>query len=254
MEDPTGTIEHGAGEKRMLMPSEPTLVRMPARLADAAVPPLLLVEMVLGTLASLGSVLALAGLAHETVERDVQPFDTGLTQAVFALRAPWLTAAMLKITFFGGPVLVLLTGLALILLALTRHWREAWLVLAVSVMGVVVNLSLKNLIQRPRPTLAPLATVDGYSFPSGHALNALVFYALLAYLGLRFSPHRWQRVAVVALAAALTLLIGISRVYLGVHYPSDVAAGFVAGFWLCVTAFLMARTLALRRLVREAPR
>jgi len=104
----------------------------------------------------------------------------------------------------------------------------------------VLNFLLKAVFARPRPTFSdPLATALYYSFPSGHAMMSLIAYGLLGYFLFNALPERWQRVVVSAGLIVLILLIGFSRIYLGVHYLSDVLAGFaVGGLWLsfCITA------------------
>ena len=97
---------------------------------------------------------------------------------------------------------------------------------------------LKRIFERVRPDIFPVIAESGYSFPSGHAMGAICFYGILAYfagLGLRSKPLRW---GLMAAAGIYILLIGLSRVYLGVHYPTDILAGYAAGAtWLffCIT-------------------
>jgi membrane-associated phospholipid phosphatase len=101
----------------------------------------------------------------------------------------------------------------------------------------LLDVILKLIFARPRPSLPdPLLALTSYSFPSGHAMGSMAFYGLLAYLAIqRLSTWRW-RVAVVIAMVFLILLIGFSRMYLGVHYLSDVLAGYAAGFaWLVIT-------------------
>jgi undecaprenyl-diphosphatase len=107
--------------------------------------------------------------------------------------------------------------------------------------GALLNTGLKSVFHRARPTFASEFPVSSWSFPSGHAMDSLIGYGLLAYwLGERF-PHR--RFIIRYAAAALILLIGFARIYLGVHYLSDVIAGFAAGtLWLtvCITGYQFA--------------
>jgi undecaprenyl-diphosphatase len=113
--------------------------------------------------------------------------------------------------------------------------------------GEALNLLLKELFARPRPFFVdPLLPVTGYSFPSGHAMVALVAYGMLAYFAI-LALRSWQaRAAVVLGTSLLVLLIGFSRMYLGVHYFSDVLAGFAAGgVWL--SALITAMEIIRRR-------
>ena len=104
--------------------------------------------------------------------------------------------------------------------------------------GGILNQVLKRIFERVRPDIFPVIAESGYSFPSGHAMGAICFYGILAYfagLGLKNRTMRWL---LMAAAGAYILLIGLSRVYLGVHYPTDILAGYTAGAtWLffCIT-------------------
>ncbi len=155
---------------------------------------------------------------------------------------------MLFITSLGG------IGLFVAVVAVTgfflwRHYdREAiFLVLLVGI-GAALNLLLKDKFQVPRPDLAPLLDQSGYSFPSGHAMDSFVFYGVLPILVYHLTRHVGPTILAGLLAAILIFLIGFSRVYLGVHYPSDVVAGWIAGFWWLATALVIDRTLVLFRL------
>ena len=163
-------------------------------------------------------------------------FDAGLAQSLHthvplpALR--WIAA----LTHLGDLRWVAAAAalIALILL-LRRHWQLAG-VWVLALTGIVpINSGLKGLFQRARPLHNHGFIVEhGWSFPSGHAFGAIVFYGMLAYVLLRLLPPRFHRVAI---AAAITLvgMIGISRILLQVHYFSDVLAGFASGaVWLLV--------------------
>ena len=108
---------------------------------------------------------------------------------------------------------------------------------------MLVNTGLKNLFDRTRPTVVPqLDTVHTLSFPSGHAMVSAAVYLSLAVLAARLVRPRHAKVYVVAVAATLTVAVGVTRVYLGVHYPTDVLAGWIAGgLWalLCGVAALL---------------
>ena len=100
----------------------------------------------------------------------------------------------------------------------------------------LLNMALKWLIERPRPIEGMrLIEASFYSYPSGHSMSATGFYGFLIYLVFRYVDNRWLKIGLITLLALLILSIGMSRVYLGVHYPTDVLAGFIAGtFWLLV--------------------
>jgi undecaprenyl-diphosphatase len=147
----------------------------------------------------------------------------------------WLTRVMFALTWIGSPEVL---GPVIPLLAAVLWWRGlrrapvVWLA-ATGGAGVLVTV-LKLHFRRVRPDL-PWAFVHepSYSFPSGHSVLAVVVYGSLIFLGMRHLRRSWERVAVCVVAGTLILGIGVSRIYLGVHYPSDVAAGyFVGAVWL----------------------
>ena len=125
------------------------------------------------------------------------------------------------------------------LLAAVLAWRRRWLYLGTWITAVAgsaaLNHLLKGLFARPRPFFEhPLLVETSYSFPSGHAMESFVAYGMLAYLAVLLWLRSWEtRVAVICGAALVVVLIGFSRMYLGVHYFSDVIAGYAAGgVWL----------------------
>ncbi len=161
-------------------------------------------------------------------------FDSAVTNWIYGLRQPLLTEVMLAITTLGnGEFLVLVCG-GLCAWAYSRERLFHWIV-ATAGGGAVLIEVLKIIVERLRPEIAPLYHIAGYSFPSGHAMLGAIVYGLLAYLVITMSkrsPYQWD---IVALTVLIVGLIGFSRIYLGVHYPSDVAAGFFAGTaWLVV--------------------
>jgi undecaprenyl-diphosphatase len=143
------------------------------------------------------------------------------------------------VTQIGGPVLTALVVAGVAWLAWRRRRRDALALAIVSTGGILLSNGLKLLFQRVRPeTATEFITRHSWSFPSGHALNSMVSYGFLAVLVLERTRGRRQRMAVLAAAAILIGAIGFSRLYLGVHYLSDVLAGWVAGgAWLIASIF-----------------
>lgn len=190
--------------------------------------------------------------ASEVVEGDTMAFDR-LVMA--ALRNPadrsipvgpdWVRTAMLDITALGG--VAVLTALTIVVagyLVVARKARTSLIVIAAVSSGAILSTLLKSLFDRPRPDLvAHLVDVSSTSFPSGHAMNSAVVYLTLGALLARAHLERTTRIYVLSVAIALTLAVGSSRVYLGVHWPSDVIAGWIVGaFWavLCSAAIPLA--------------
>ena len=139
---------------------------------------------------------------------------------------------MIFISFLGGDGLTAAAILSVIAFFVFR-WRRAALWMVVTILGaVVLNVGLKYAFHRPRPVPFFVPVPYTYSFPSGHSLFSFCFYGVLAGLLAGRMQSRLGRILVWSLAALLVAAIGLSRIYLGVHYPSDVIAGYlVAGFW-----------------------
>lgn len=157
----------------------------------------------------------------------------------------WLQAAMIDITALGGvTILTLLTALtAGYLLASRKTAIAIFLALAIA-SGAMLSSLLKIGYARPRPDLvAHLVDVQSLSFPSGHAMNSAITYLTLGALLARTEGRRRVTIFLMATAIFLTLIIGISRVYLGVHWPSDVLAGWCVGASWAVLCSLLARAL-----------
>ncbi|HEX3033479.1 MAG TPA: phosphatase PAP2 family protein, partial [Bacillota bacterium] len=178
------------------------------------------------------------------------PFDLAVATFIQGLRTPTLTGLFMGITEIGSPLTVIAVGLSTVLL-ISKHKGEAHYFMVLTTVGgsALFNELLKVGFQRPRPTLTRLVEVSGYSFPSGHAMISASLYGLLAYLLWR-NYRTWPARVGACFLVVLTLLVGFSRVYLGVHYPSDVLGGFAAGvFWLTI-CILTSRALAHRKLKR----
>ena len=175
----------------------------------------------------------------------VSAFDTAVGNRVHALRAPALTKFFYLCTLLANTgTIVFLTVAAVIILALRRRFAEALLVAVVVAGGQALGTIVKNVLVRERPPVsgALISPPGGYSLPSGHALAALLLYGVLAFLLVRSLRSRSARVAVATGAAVLIAMVGLSRVYLGVHWPSDVVAAWVlGGVWLAVCASVYLR-------------
>lgn len=202
--------------------------------------------------AALG-LLVFAEIADETVEGETRAFDEAV---LLALRMPddladpvgpaWLELAMNDVTSLGGfIVLTLIVAGVSIYLAAAGKWRHGLLVICAVVSGSILSQFLKSAFARPRPELvAHLAEVTSLSFPSGHAMNSAVAYLTLGALLARFHERRRLKALAMAFAMIITALIGASRIYLGVHWPTDVLAGWGLGaawaalWWLIAWRFL----------------
>lgn len=200
----------------------------------------------LGAAALLGFML----LIDEVVEGKTHAFDETV---LLALRSPtdasdplgpwWVEQIFKDITALGGTtVLTLITAAAIGYLLIDRKRAAALLVLVSIGGGVLLSSLAKNIVARPRPELvAHLVEVHTLSFPSGHAMMSAVTFLTLGALLARMQPRRRLKAYLLGVAVILTILVGVSRVYLGVHWPTDVLAGWCAGAaWaiLCWTVAL----------------
>jgi membrane protein DedA with SNARE-associated domain/membrane-associated phospholipid phosphatase len=204
-------------------------------------------HLTLGLLAAAGCLWLFGGIAEDIVNSDpLVSFDLAVANTLHDLATPALTTFFVFVTALGSLETIALVGLVgAVVFGIRRQWLHltTWLVAVAGSAGL--NQLLKALFERPRPYFEhPLLLETSYSFPSGHAMESLVLYGMLAYFGV-LAVRTWRtRTAIVFGATLLVLLIGFSRMYLGVHYFSDVVAGYAAGgVWLstCITALEFAR-------------
>lgn len=207
-------------------------------------------------LLAVGLMGGFAALAEEVLEGETSAFDHSITwlfrlppDHVAPIGPPWLTKAIIDITALGSvSVLTLVTLLAIAFLLILKRWRQSLLVAAAIASGALASTLLKAIFARPRPDLVPhLVEVNTLSFPSGHATNSAIVYLTLAILLARTFTERSIRIFILAVAIGLTIAIGITRVFLGVHYPSDVIAGWTAGAAWALLISAIARLLQRRQ-------
>lgn len=152
--------------------------------------------------------------------------------------SPFLTSVMKGITHIGDPTTVILFCLVIFLVP---KWRKT-VALPVStavILSAVANVVLKRIFARSRPDILRLISEVGYSFPSGHAMVNASFYVMLILMAFRYMKNRRTKILFLLLGAALTGLIGLSRVYLGVHYAGDVLGGWLCGFAISVLVYII---------------
>lgn len=194
--------------------------------------------------------LAFVGLAGEVMEGDTQAFDTRILRALRdssdatkPIGPDWMEGALLDLTAIGGTtvlglMIVAVTGFLL----LQTRYRTAFVVFITSLSGELLNTAMKHAFHRPRPTVVPhLRVVLTTSFPSGHAMESAIVYLTLAAILMRASETRLTKLYILGIAVLLTTLVGISRVYLGVHYPTDVIGGWIVGFMWASVCWLVAQ-------------
>jgi undecaprenyl-diphosphatase len=196
--------------------------------------------LVTGLIATTLAMAAFTAIGRAMAVGYTQPMDVSVLRWFEAIHSPTLDVLALEVTALGSITVISLVVLVASVLLWTTEHRYSVLLLWVAVFGAaVLNLMLKMGFDRPRPEVFEWRTAYAgqASFPSGHATLAMVVYWTLAYLVSRLERPRALRVLTWAGALALVLAIGLSRLYIGVHYPSDVVAGFVLGFaWATICA------------------
>ncbi len=211
----------------------------------------------LGVLLVAGAVIAVTGtyafakLAELVQDGYTQPFDEAVLRWMGQNQTEWLERLMIEVTMLGTWIVVLsIVGIAGLFLWLTQHRYSALLLLVATAGGIGLNSILKIGFARPRPQVFEWGThVSTSSFPSGHAMSSAVVFITVAYLAARLQKTHKARVATLAVAAFVVASICFSRMYLGVHYPSDVIAGVIIG--LAWAAFCMATLEAIQRFAKK---
>lgn len=180
-------------------------------------------------------------LTDELAENDLSTFDDRVTDCVTSFRDPGLTRYFTFVTHLGDiyAYLTVGVGLAVWFFYRYRNWKFIAQTVGVLALASLSNVILKEIIHRERPSLEHLVTVNTLSYPSGHSMSAMAFYGFLIYLCLRYKLAAGLRLVTVVVLTLLIVSVGLSRVYLGVHYPSDVLAGWIGGLiWVALCAIL----------------
>ena len=176
-------------------------------------------------------------LAREVTRGDAIRLDTPIRNAVHARSSPPLTAVMRGVSLCGSEVILVPLGVILVWWLVAANRRRAAVVFAVAALGAeALDQIMKLLFHRLRPEpFFGLVSPITHSFPSGHAMVSCCFFGVLAAILDAREPSRVKRMAMFAIAALIVGLMGFSRVYLGLHYPTDVLAGYAAAVvWLAV--------------------
>lgn len=181
-------------------------------------------------------------LTDELTKEYLASYDKAITEFFVSNRTSALTTYLKAVTYIGnfyGYLVVVLLVCTFFYLKF-KNWRYILELLTVLILASISNVVIKKIINRARPTEHSLYVLDSLSYPSGHAMSAMAFYGFLIYLSYVLKMQKWLKALLITCLSLLILSIGISRIYLGVHYPSDVAGGFIAGFiWVifCVVLF-----------------
>jgi undecaprenyl-diphosphatase len=174
----------------------------------------------------------------------VQTFDEGILKWIETLRTPFMNSMMLDITALGGLALTVVLGLLAVAVFLLANDAAAAIHLTLtSAGGFYISTLTKSIISRARPSIIPqLIHASGFSYPSGHSITSAAIYLTMAILACRHFKSIRSRVVLLALAAIMITLISFSRLYLGVHYPSDTMSGALIGSaWALLMAALFSK-------------
>ena len=196
--------------------------------------------LVIAFIISVVSIIGFSLISLLISDQKIIQFDRTIIDSVQGLETPSLTMIMKILTFIGSAPFVIVLSLCLLLfLYKVLHHRLELILFTAAILGsAILNGILKNIFHRVRPDLHRLIDIAGYSYPSGHAMNAFTVYSIISFLLWRHISSRWGRIILIIVSMVMILAIGISRIYLGVHYPSDIIGGyFASGFWV-TTAIL----------------
>jgi membrane-associated phospholipid phosphatase len=178
-------------------------------------------------------------LTDELAENELENFDNVITDFVLSFRSDGLTNFFEFVTHLGDryAYIAIIIALAAFFWFRYKNWKFTAQMIGVLILATLSNVALKNAINRARPSIEHLVSVNTLSFPSGHSMSAMAFYGFLVYLCLRFNLALPLKIMLTVLLCVLILSIGLSRIYLGVHFPSDVSAGFMGGLiWVTLCA------------------
>ena len=153
------------------------------------------------------------------------------------------------ITNFGGAVFLSIATIALLLLI--KNKKIGLSIFSNIVIITILNQLLKRILRRPRPTEFRIVEETGYSFPSGHSMVSMAFYGYLIYFIYRYIKNKYIKWSLIVLLSILICLIGISRIYLGVHYTSDVLGGFLLSISYLVVYISLIKNLKIKNITKE---
>ena len=184
-------------------------------------------------------------ILEDVLDNEIVNFDKAVYSFVISTKSDIVTSFFKNVTFWGSAVPLI--SICIVSFIVLKNKKIAALILANLTISAALNLLLKNVIRRDRPIGYRLIEESGFSFPSGHSMASMAFYGLIIYFVIRFVKNRALKIFLSIMLSLLIILIGMSRIYLGVHYPSDVFAGFV--FTVAYLIFYI--TIILKPIVNE---
>ncbi len=195
----------------------------------------------------------LSELTEEIIEsQGMVAFDTNFTDLLYSMRSEWLSQTLYIFTYLGSREAVFIVGGLATLVFLYKRKFVAILAFWLVMGGIGLSVQYgKNFISRERPQEVAYYQEHNHSFPSGHATTSMALYGTLAYFLARHYTKQWQRWWILWLAGFIILMVGFSRIYLGVHYLTDVAAGFLLGALWVLVGISLTEMITYRSKVRQ---
>ena len=201
-----------------------------------------IIMVVIALIVVVGGINLFVELTDTLSTETLADFDQQITDFVISQRSPELTKYFIFVTKVGDVYgyLIVLAITIIISAFIFKRWKYVGQITLVLALATISNMMLKRAIDRARPGIEHLVSVETLSYPSGHAMSAMALYGFLVYLLYTFRMNKLLKAGGIFLLAVLILSIGISRIYLGVHFPSDIVGGFIAGLiWVffCILLF-----------------
>lgn len=162
-------------------------------------------------------------------------FDDKIYQFIISFQNDTLTNIMKVITSFANPLTIVSLCLASLLSLIWKYKASIYLII-ITIISTVFNFLTKNIVLRTRPDHLRLIEETGYSFPSGHAMGSITFYGFIIFLLSKSKINKYLKTFLSVIIGLTIFLIGISRIYVGVHYPSDIIGGFLLGYIILISS------------------
>lgn len=170
-------------------------------------------------------VIIFLDLLEDVLNNEIMNFDSAVYNFIISFKSNFLTNIFKFITFFGSSIPLI--SICIISFLFIKNKKIPMYISINLIVTAIFNLLLKNIIRRNRPVGYRLVEETGFSFPSGHSMASMAFYGLIIYLVFKYVKNKYAKIALCTFLSILIVAIGISRIYLGVHYASDVLAGFM---------------------------